>query len=293
MRGLDAEGWPLWSARVGDARLSRPARRGELIYVSDAAGQLAAIRGGRVRFKLRLDRAPITAPAVSGTLGRPVAAPHTPPDLVLVGTPSGRTWAVTPEGKVRWFHSGSAAVSAPPAPLADGAVVTSGRELTCLDRDGQVAWSAALGAGCVAGPVRLGGAAVVVDGLGSVQAHGERRPWQQRVAGRVAQLAPLAAGDGVLLGTADGRLIEIGATGELMLDVPLPGPVAAVAAGPRAALVVLEDGAVLSVDLATGIASRILELPAPVADAAVGEDGAAAIASTDGVVTLLGPGWAR
>jgi len=320
VRAYGADQWPLWTVRVGEDRLSALARMGPDLYVTDARGTLSAIRHGQLRFRLRLDRSPLTAPAVippSGSPGKSSDAPglkagrHS--GLVLAGTSSGRVWAVTPAGKVRWFFSGPSAISTPPLPLSgspetpqgSNVVVISGQKALGVDTSGNQVWSTTLPAGALCGPLALGRhsrhsskppraveLALVGDGQGSLTALSARGAvvWQHDLGSAVASLATDPRSNTVLARTEDGRLHLLSGSGQRLLQAFPPAPLArALPPLDQRAWTIDQDGVVSSLDLRTGVFSRVLDLPARARDASLALDGRLTVATADGQITIIGP----
>jgi outer membrane protein assembly factor BamB len=276
LRAIGTDRWPLWAVRIGDSALRRAIVAGNDLYLTDARGNLAAVRDGTLRFRLRLDRAALTEPALFPTSAGP---------LVLAGTPAGRVWAVTPEGKVRWFWSGAAAVHATPLSMPGHVVVAAGSEVVGLDEAGQRRWTSTLPVGITAGPLGLAGLAIVADGRGTVRAldrQGKTR-WQRDAGAGV--LAMVRSGDetSVVLRTADDRVVELAADGEQLLAVTPSAPLAAIGpANPQIVCLTHVDNTVAWLDRRTGQLRTGLTLPAPATDVVSGGEGSTVFVTQDG-----------
>ena len=296
VRAFGTDHWPLWSVRVGRNRLSRPmvlaptaaqgvdaAHTTPEIYLTDVAGHLACIADGQIRFRLRLDRDPVTAPASA-------TAPEGP--LVLVGTRSGRVWAVTAAGKVRWFHAGEEEVEVVLG-LGRSVLVAGGRRLTGLDLHGHKRWSIRMPAGINAGPVALTDSrALLGDGLGNLWAvsAGGAVVWKRDVGAGVTRVQPVPGAASATVLTADARMIEVAVSGELLLDrsPPLPPVEIAPAAGDVTYLVAA-NGTLLGLQRRTGEVLRVMDLASNETHTATTPAGVAMVVSDDGRLTLLRP----
>jgi outer membrane protein assembly factor BamB len=290
-----AERWPRWVVRVGQDRLNRPLRLGQQIFVTDARGNLAVLRKRHLRFRLRLDRGPLGPP---GALPPPPGGPDRtgsvpPPGLVLAGTSSGRVWAVTPAGKVRWIYSGPAGVRGTPRALGDVAVVAAGRQLLGVDLSGNQAWSRDLVGGATSGPVVVGDRVVAGDGLGhllAVDAAGKVR-WRRDLGAGVVHLAARAGGRTLVASCADGRVHVLSAAGERLLLATPPVPVArALLSGRGRAYLLGDQGVVMRLDLGSGGGlRRLLDLSTSTSGAAASADGGALLATGSGELLLVSP----
>jgi outer membrane protein assembly factor BamB len=295
VRAYGPDRWPLWSVRVGSDRLSRPAvlQRGgtQHIYVTDARGDLACVATStagkgethsRLRFRLRLDKEPLSPPATVAT-----KQGH----LVVAGTRSGRLWAVTPAGKVRWFYSGSDPIEQAPLALGRTVLVAAGSKVIGLDLLGHRRWDKKLPAGITSGPVSLSSSrSMVGDGLGhlwGISAAGAV-VWRRDLGSGVLRIRPGSGGTAAAL-TADGRVFEVSLDGELLSESsPTPPPVEIAAVGRSVTYLVGADGALLALDRRTGVVSRKLELSSR--ETHVGSTPTGTVLVTDdGWVTLLAP----
>ncbi len=283
LRAFGTDRWPRWTVSVGEYRLNRVLALGGHFYVTDAGGHLSCISSaGALRFRLRVADGPVTAPGLLRTKEGP---------LVLVGTRSGRVWAVTAAGKVRWFYAGSGAVTAPPVAVGGQVVVATGQTLSGVDRSGNQAWTKKLGSRILAGPVEASGVVVVGDGLGQVLALGAggKEAWRRDLGAGVAQLAVSPDGLTLMGHTVDHRLVEISATGTPLLEVAAPAPVSMVVPGPAGGTdyMVGRDGSVWALDRARGIASRLLDVDTRILDARQPPKGGLLVAAGGGQVSLI------
>ena len=283
LRAYGADGWPRWTASVGEFRLSKTLALGGHFFVTDSGGHLSCVTSeGALRFRLRVADGPVTAPGVLSTKEGA---------LVLVGTPSGRVWAVTPAGKVRWFYAGSGAVTAPPVALGGQVVVATGDALSGVDQSGNLAWTKKLGSRILSGPAVAGPVVVVGDGLGQVMALGAsgEEAWRRDLGAGVAQL--VASPDGlVLMGhTVDHRLVKLSAAGTPLLEAAAPAPVSRVVPGRLRGTdyVVGVDGSVWALDRTRGIASRLLDVDTRILDARQTLSGGLLVVAGGGKVSLI------
>ena len=284
VRAFGADRWLEWSVRVGSDRLSRPlllpGDRGSDLFVTDARGALACIGDGQLRFRLRLDRDPLPDPGV-------VVTPEGP--LVLVGTRAGRLWAVTPSGKVRWFHVGEEAIYSVLG-LGRSVLVASGRRLTGLDLSGHQRWSLQMPAGITVGPVAVTESrSLVGDGLGNLWAVSASGTvvWKRDVGAGVRRISAPSDDSATVLTTND-RLMEIAVNGEV-LTVQSPGVAVSEIAHTTGDVTYLVgvDGTVVGIHRRTGTARRMLELSSREIHLGRGPQGGAVVVSDDGRVTLL------
>lgn len=285
LRAFDAEQFPLWSARLGEEPLSAPLVVGGQVFVTDSRGRLMAVADGELRFRLQVDTLPTTRP---GAMLDEAGAP-----LILVGTRAGRLVAVTPTGKIRWFHASADAIVRPPVGLGPLAVVTSGRELVGLDSHGNPLFRLSLEAGAMAGPMVLGELVVLADGKGQILAadrSGKVR-WTHRVSSPVSEMSVDARRKTMLGRLVDGRLVEVTASGEPLLQVDLPHPVTGLQpAGPHQILVTTTEHQVMLLDRGSGRATRVLDLGWPVLDIAASNENKIYIISTDGTICMIQTG---
>lgn len=283
IRAFGSDRWLLWRARVGQDVLSRLLPLGQDLYVTDARGNLTAVRDGHLRFRLQLAKGPPSPPVAVTTAEGP---------LVVVGTPSGRLWAVTPQGKVRWLYGGTSAIDRAPLPLGSSIVVASGKDLVGIGLTGHRKWSHQLGAGILSGPVGLGGKlALVGDGLGglvAIDAQGKKR-WQLDLGSGVAQLSALPQGIGALARLANGCVMEIaGASGERLVKTCPPRPVAEIAATPNGVVYLLcADSSLWKLDRARGRVEQVLDLPAGAIHVEPAASGGLLVVSADGQVSFV------
>jgi outer membrane protein assembly factor BamB len=305
VRAYGTDRWPLWSVRVSSDRLSRPtvleSAGVQHIYVTDTRGNLGCVATttvegrrranpagkaetrSRLRFRLRLDQEPLSPPATVAT-----GQGH----LALAGTRSGRLWAVTPAGKVRWFYSGSDPIEHAPLALGRTILVAAGSKIVGVDLLGHRRWDRRLPAGITAGPVAVSAArAMVGDGLGHlfcVSAAGAV-VWKRDLGSGVLGIRQ-GPGDAAAAITADGRVLEVSVDGELLLErSPAPPPVEIAAVARSVTYLVGADGALLAVNRRTGAVSRRLELSSRETHVARTPSGGAVVVTDDGWVTLVTP----
>ena len=142
---------------------------------------------------------------------------------MLVGSAAGRVWAVTPAGKVRWFHAGAWPVSAAPLPFADGSrriAVAQRPELVILDAAGQqLAVRAAGRRRSAPGRSASGGLAALrrrPRQARSLSAATASHRWQRDLGSAVRSLACWPSSASVVALTEDGRAWRLAADGELL-----------------------------------------------------------------------------
>ena len=289
VRAFGPDRWPLWTVPVGRDRLERPAvverpNAPPLIFVTDARGDLAGLSDGTLRFRLRLDREPLSPPAVAATPDGP---------LVLVGTRSGRLWAVTTAGKVRWFYSGDEAVTRAALALNRTVLVPAGHTVTGLDLSGHRRFQVKLPAGLGAGPVAVSPSrALAGDGLGHLWAVSAAGAvvWKRDLGAGIRRIAAVPGEDSATVLTADGRVVVLAVTGELLLEQapPLP-PVEIAPTSGDVTYLVAANGTLLGLDRRTGAVSRELDLSSHETHAAPAPEGGAVVITDDGWVTRLRP----
>jgi len=255
--------------------------------VSDGSGQLAALAEGQLRFRLRLDRQRLSDPELL------VASQQAGGAVILVGSTTGRVFAVTPNGVVRWFHSGAWPVTAAPATFTDGSrrvAVAQSPELVILDEAGQQTAAIRMPAGIRAGPARVGPLVVCGDGRGQLVAFGSdgARRWQRDLGSGIRALRAVPEDASVAALTEDGRLWRLAADGELLGAASGGAPFVAVGSGAGIDLLLVQaDHSLWQLEGRTGRRRRLLELPA--ATTALLRDergpGSSVVVTADGQVT--------
>ena len=285
MRAFGKDRWPLWTASVSKYPLNPILALGDDLFVTDAGGHLTCVTSrGSLRFRLRLAQGPVTAPGLVKTPAGP---------LVLVGTRSGRLWAVTPAGKVRWFHGSPGAVSAPPVSMGGEVIVAAGEVLTGVDRSGNQAWVKKLSSRILAGPEVVGSVVVVGDGLGKILALGPggKVAWERDLGAGVSQIASSPDGVTLMARTVDSRIVRLSARGEPLLDAQSPVPVVRVvpARGELAGYMVGRNGSVWGLDRGTGIPRQLLDVDSRILDAQSTAGGGLVMAAGGGQVSMVDP----
>lgn len=284
VRAFGADRWPQWNVPAGVDQLSRPHRvSSELYAVTDARGDLSVLEPGRLRFKLRLAKAQPTVPSSIVAGGDP---------LILVGTRAGRLWAVTTAGKVRWFFSGSGPISRPALALDPTTIlVPVERELVSLDRAGHRRWIRKFKAGILSGPAALEHQGLVGSGTGKLAAQVADRAeptWEHDLGAGIKQIEPIKGASSTMVLLTDGRVLELSATGEHLLEVTPPTPPREIVhVGGGVVYLVGGDNAVLRLDRRTGKTRRVLDTGAPVVHVGPSGPSDVIIITSDGQATVM------
>ena len=282
LRAFGKDRWPLWTVNISSDRLNPMLQLDDKIYLTDARGNLACVTAdGGLRFRLRLGQGPALPPAAVSTADG---------SLILVGTRAGRVWAVTTGGKVRWFHSGSSAVTAPPVVLGDQIVVTTAHSITGLDLAGNSVWTRKLKTSILTGPHLAGKVAVVGDGVGQLRAIGPngKTTWELDLGAGISMLRPAPDGTTLLGYTVDSRVVEVSATGELLLDLPSSVPPALVVpTGSGRDYLVDRDGVVWGLTRSTSSLRRLLDVDSTVLDARAAPAGGLLLAAGRGQIMMV------
>jgi len=284
VRAMGGDGWPAWTLKVGAERLGPLVRRGADTYLSDNRGNLLCLRGGRLRFRLRLDRLPLSEPALLETPTGP---------RILVGSSEGRLWAVTTGGRVSWFYAGAEAVSRPPLALSGSlAVVVLGAEVVGVDPSGNELWSRKLPAGVVAGPVAWAGGVALADGLGGLHLltpTGEVS-WKRDLGAPALDLRASADGASIWAATTAGRILSHTPEGQTLLrHSPVASPIRLVPLSSGDLLVASRGGSLARLDTRRGVMTRLGEVAGQVLDARPQADGTVLLSTDDGEVVSVTP----
>ena len=283
VRAMAGDGWPAWTLGVGRERLGAMVQHGEDIYLSDNRGNLLCMRGGRLRFRLRLDHLPLTNPTV---LDSAAGA------RILVGSAEGRVWAVTTTGRVAWFYAGANAVTRAPAALnRSQAVVVMGREVVGVDPSGNELWSLKLPAGVVAGPVRWGELGIAVaDGLGGLHLidSAGKVTWTKELGAPALDLRVALDDASIWTATTDGRILAHARDGQPLLALnPAVSPARLVPLPSGALLVASRDGSLALLDSRRGTTSRVGVVAGQVLDAHPLTGGRVLLSTDDGEVLVV------
>ena len=282
VRAMGGDGWPAWTLGVGRERLGALAQHGDDLYFSDNRGSLLCLRGGRLRFRLRLDRLPLTDPAVLNSAAG---------TRILVGSAEGRVWAVTPQGRVAWFYAGANAVSRAPVALGNQlALAVMGNEVVGVDPSGNELWSRKLPAGVVAGPVAWADGAALADGLGGLHLINPAGivTWKRDLGAPALDLRASLDGSTIWAATTAGRILAHARDGQPLMSLnPPASPTRLVPLDSGALLVAFRGGGLSLLDNRRGTTRRVGEVAGQVLDAHPLPGGRVLLATDDGEVVTV------
>ncbi|HHO50318.1 MAG TPA: hypothetical protein ENK18_05455, partial [Deltaproteobacteria bacterium] len=180
------------------------------------------------RYDLVAQRPRLSPSAGHGWRSSPVCGAS---GLVVIGNDDFHVYGFEADGTLRWATPTGLPVRSAPAITADGSVLVAGTDLNvvCLEPEGgRICWRRGVGNLVTGGIAASETLAIVATAGGAVHAldiaSGAIR-WTRSLGSPIlGSVAALGEGGGWVVGTADGRLVALGPTGQLRWSVFLAAP---------------------------------------------------------------------